>query len=67
MKYTLVTVLVGHSEMQKFDCGCDQTFAISHLHKPLSDQYVVRHKRGFLTEAQAKKMKTACFIKEGGI
>jgi len=66
MRYSLVTILVGHPDEEIFDCGCDQTFAFSHLHNG-EDQWVVRHKRGFLTEEQAAPLKTKTFDESGGL
>ena len=67
MKYTKVTLLVGHPEEEIFDCGCDQTFALSHLHNPEIGQYVIAHDRGFISEEGISSFKHAIFTEEGGI
>ena len=57
--------MVGHPEDEVFDCGCDQTFTIAHLHQPEKGQYVVAHDRGFIAEKDI--FKTAVFDENGGI
>ena len=67
MKYSRVVLMVGHENGEEFDCGCDQTFALYHLHTPEKHQWVIDHDRGFIADEEVEKLKTAVFTEEGGI